>query len=297
MRALPSQIAVPRSSGAVTAEVKRLLRAAAIRDQLPTPRAQILACARLIEMGDLNLADYEESLTDKAAGFFHRAMNKVLGFLDRREKQFYIDPQLQDSRKLFVTYHEVIHHILPWQHFAYTEDDEITLSRDCSTIFESEANYGAADVLFQCERFETEARDFDISMPSAIYLADKYGASRHSSLRRFVERNNRPCLLLVLKPTSRVHADGNTSFFISYSIPSTAFTLQFGEPFAQPYINPDHELGQILNNGFQGEIGLSDVKGFARRCGVECFNNNYNVFVLIHPRDIGHARRTVLFRS
>ena len=248
-------------------------------------------------MGDLNLEDYEESLTEKASGFFHKAMNKVLGFLDRRAKQLYVDPQLHDSRKLFVTYHEVIHHITPWQHFAYTEDDHITLSRECSTLFESEANYGAADVLFQCERFETEARDFDISMPSALYLAQKYGASRQSSLRRFVERSNRPCLLLVLKATSRTHTDGSTSFFISYSIPSAAFALQFGEPFAQPYINPDHELGQILNNGFQGEIGLSDLKGFRRPCAVECFDNNYHVFVLIYPKGIAHSRRKVLFDS
>lgn len=273
------------------------MRAAEVRDQLPTPRAQILACTRLIEMGDLNLEDYEESLTEKASGFFHKAMNKVLGFLDRRAKQLYVDPQLHDSRKLFVTYHEVIHHITPWQHFAYTEDDHITLSRECSTLFESEANYGAADVLFQCERFETEARDFDISMPSALYLAQKYGASRQSSLRRFVERSNRPCLLLVLKATSRTHTDGSTSFFISYSIPSAAFALQFGEPFAQPYINPDHELGQILNNGFQGEIGLSDLKGFRRPCAVECFDNNYHVFVLIYPKGIAHSRRKVLFDS
>src|SRR5208282_1300762 len=171
MRTLPPQIAAPSSAEAITAEVRRLLRAAAVRDEIPTPKARILACARLIEMGDLDLADYEESLSDKAAGFFHRAMNKVLGFLDRRTKQIYVDPELQDSRKLFVTYHEVIHHITPWQHFAYTEDDDLTLSRECSNLFESEANYGAADVLFQCERFESEARDYDISMPSALLLA------------------------------------------------------------------------------------------------------------------------------
>jgi len=297
MKTLPPQIAVPSSSEALTAEVKRLLRAADVRDEVPTPKGRILACARLIEMGDLDLADYEQSLSERAAEFFHRAMSKVLGFLDRRAEQFYVDPELQDSRKLFVTYHEVIHHITPWQRFAYTEDDEETLSRECRSIFECEANYGSAEILFQCERFETEVRDYGISVPAALLLAEKYGASWHSALRRFVERNHRPCLLLVLKATSLVHADGDTSFRVCYPIPSAAFTLEFGQPFLQPFINPGDEMGQILNNGGSGEIRLSNLKGFCRTCRVETFSNNYRLFVLIYPVDVAHSRRTVAYRN
>ncbi|SRR6266404_1599857 len=293
----PPQLAVPASAGAVTAEVRRLLRAAGVKGQIPTPKSQVLACARLVETGELDLAEYEESLSEKAFGFFHKAMGKVLGFLDRRTEQIYVDPHLHDSRKTFVTYHEVIHRITPWQHISRTEDDDLTLSLDCSTLFESEANYGAAEILFQCDRFETEARDYGISIASALYLSQKYEASRHSSLRRFVERNHRPCLLLILKPTSRENADGRTSFFVSYSIPSTTFTLKFGDPFQQLFINPDHELGHILNNGRTGEIGITDLSGFCRSCAVECFSNNYHTFMLIHAKDIAPSRRTVLFRS
>jgi len=291
----PPKLAVPPSSEAVTAEVRKLLRAAEVGSQLPTPKARILACARLVETGELDLAEYEQSFSEKASGFFYKAMKKVLGFLDRRTKQIYVDPQLHDSRKRFVTFHEVIHRVVPWQHIERTEDDELTLNFSCNTLFESEANYGAAEILFQCDRFETEARDYGLSVASALHLSDKYEASCHASLRRFVERNHRPCLLLVLKPTSRANTGGKTSFFIHHSIPSPPFILQFGDPFSQPYINPDHELGQILNNGSQGEIGLSDLKGFCRPCVVECFSNQYTLFVMIHPKDISPSRRTVLF--
>ena len=293
----PPQLAVPRSAEAVTAEVQKLLRASGVRGQVPTPKSQILACTRLVETGELDLAEYEGSFSEKASDFFHKAMKKVLGFLDRRTEQIYVDSQLHDSRKTFVTYHEVIHRITPWQHITYTEDDHLTLSLECNTLFESEANYGAAEILFQCERFETEARDYEISVASALHLSEKYEASCHSSLRRFVERNHRPCLLLVLKTTNREHSNGSRSYFVSYSIPSALFTLQFGEPFRLQFINPDHELGQILNNGSCGEITLSDLKGFRRPCAVECFSNNYHSFVLIHPKDIAPSRRTVLFRG
>jgi IrrE N-terminal-like domain len=293
----PPQLAVPSSADAVTAEVRRLLRAAEVRSELPTPKARILACAQLIETGELDLAEYEQSISERTLNFFYRAMNKVRGLLDRRTRIIYVDPQLHDLRKTFVTYHEVVHRIVPWQHIEHTEDDDDTLSMSCETLFESEANYGAADILFQCDRFEVEARDLDLSVASALYLSGRYGASCHASLRRFVERNLRPCLLLVLKATSRINADGKTSFIISHSIPSPSFILEFGDPFSNLFVNPDHQLGGILNDGLQGEVDLSDVRGFCRRCTVECFSNQYSFFAMIYPTGLPPSRRRVVFRT
>ena len=142
---IPPKLAVHSSAEAVTAEVKKLLRAAGVGTQLPTPKAQILACTRLVETGELDLNEYEERFSEKARGFLHRAMENVWGFFDRRTERIYISPQLHDSKKVFVTYHEVIHSIAPWQRVIYTEDDELTLNLSCETLFESEANYGAAE--------------------------------------------------------------------------------------------------------------------------------------------------------
>ena len=109
----PPQLAVPSSATAVTEEVRRLLRDADVLGQIPTPKSQILACARLVETGELDLALYEESIPEKAIGLFYGAMNKVRGFFDRRSQQLYVDPTLYDPKKIFVTYHEVIHKITP----------------------------------------------------------------------------------------------------------------------------------------------------------------------------------------
>jgi hypothetical protein len=293
----PAQIAIPSSSAEVTAEIKRLLRAAEVLGKIPTPKDQILACAKLVETGDLDLREYDATFSERASGFFHKAWGKVLGFLDRRTQEIYVDPLLSDSRKIFVRYHEVVHRVLPWQNATYAEDDDATLSSNCSVLFESEANFGAADILFQCERFESEASDYELSIPSALYLSEKYAASYHASLRRFVERNHRPCLLLVLKPTSREHADGGTSFYICYPVPSPTFALNFGDPFTSPFINPEHTLGKILNDGRSGEIRLADLKGFQITCGVECFTNQYHTFLLISPKLQPAARRRVVLRE
>ena len=293
----PPKLAAPSSAEAVTAEVKRLLRAAEVGADLPTPKARILACARLVQTGELDLSEYEQSFSEKASRLFYKALGRVRGFLDRRTKQIYIDPQLHDSRKLFVTYHEVIHRVLPWQQIERTEDDDLSLNETCETVFESEANYGAAEILFQCDRFENEARDYGLSVASALYLSEKYEASCHASLRRFVERNHRPCLLPVMKPTNRENAGGKVSFYVSYSIASNPFVLQFGDPFSRPFINPEQELGKILNNGNRGEISLSDLRGFCRECEVECFTNQYRVFALICPKDTARARKEVHFQS
>jgi len=248
----------------------------------------------LVEIGDLDLAQYEESRAQKLSDFFYRTFRKIRGFLDRRTEEIYIDPQLKPTKKNFVTYHEVTHRILPWQRVQYTEDDELTLSSDCEIRFECEANYGAAELLFQCDRFETEARDFQLSLSSAQYLADNFDASYHASIRRFVERNHRPCALLMLKPTARINPSGETSFCVSHVVLSPTFVLRFGDPFGFTFVNPDDELGKILNSERNSEIALKDCKGFMTDCTVELFNNHYTRFALIFPKDIGNARRRVV---
>src|SRR5262249_40907613 len=102
---IPPQLAVPVSADSVTTEVRKLLRAAEVKGLIPTPKAQILACVRLVQRGELDLSEYKDSLTTKSADLFYRAMRKIRGLLDRRTKEFYVDPTLSNSKRNFVTYH------------------------------------------------------------------------------------------------------------------------------------------------------------------------------------------------
>jgi hypothetical protein len=47
--------------------------------------------------------------------------------------------------------------------------------------------------------------------------------------------------------------------------------LQFGVPFPTVFINPDDELGTIINSEADGEIGLLDIKGFRHPFTVDLF--------------------------
>ena len=290
----PPKLAIPDSAALVSDEIRKLLRAAEVGNRLPTPKADILQCTNLIETGALDLRDYKLSRTQRVSELFYRAMGKLHGLLDRRAKLIYIDPELHESKKNFVTYHEVTHKVLPWQNLQYTEDDDKSLSSECELQCECEANYGAAEILFQCDRFELEARDFELSTASAGFLAERFDASYHSSLRRFVERNHRPCALLVLKSTKLLNPSGLTSFRISQVVQSSAFTLKFGSPFKSLFINPEEDLGKILNSECTGEVKLKDEKSFSLECTVESFSNHYSRFALIYPKGTGGGRRKVV---
>lgn len=293
---LPARIAVPDSRDAITKEVKRLLRAADAYGRIPTPREDILNCAELVESGDLNLSDYEESFTRKAFGFLHKAVEKVLGFLDYRIDLVYVDPKIHPNKRNFVTYHEVSHKILEWQRVIYTEDDTGTLSPECHNIFEAEANFGAAELLFQCERFEELARDYNISVASTLELANRFEASAHATMRRFVERNLRPCMVLVLKPTSFEHESGLKSYVVCYSVASKPFWTKFGDPFSARFINPGNRLCEIVNTGFSGQILINDLNGKQHECNVDLFDNGHHTFALIFPPIKSPARIVVEFR-
>lgn len=295
MKRLPVQIETPASRREITAEVRKLLRAANVENTLPTPREVILSCARLVETGELDLETYRETPSQKAQGIFLNAMSKVLGFVDRRQEEIYVDPSLKPRQRNFITFHEVTHSILPWQHLVYAEDDEAIFRPDCSDIFESEANYGAAELLFQCERFEKEARDFNVTIASALHLADKYQASRHSSLRRFAERNIHPLLLLVLTKTRREHEDGLPSYYVASSFRSSSFITRFGDGISKQFLEPGDDLRKIISDGRSGEIVLPDLRGDLHDCIVEVFDNTYKKFALIFPKKLPRPRKVALF--
>lgn len=278
---LPAQIAVPDSRDAITRQVQQLLRAADVDGIIPTPRDAILRCARLVESGDLDLESYRQSFGKKASGFLHKAIGKVFGFLDFRQELIYVNPALHPNKRNFVMFHEVTHKILDWQRLIYTEEDHSTVIPECKDIFESEANFGAADIMFQGALFEKMAADYNVSVASVLDLANRFEASVHASMRRFVERHREPCAVLVVKPTRLEHENGYQSYVVCYPIASTAFLNLFGMPFSARFLNPGDQICDILNKETSGSIILKDIDGKRHECIVEPFNSGYSTFALL----------------
>lgn len=169
--------------------VDRLLRAADAYGRFPTPVKDIVAAAALTESDEYVL---EESLIAKAPahlrGLLRSAKQKIQGLVDRRERVVHVSPAIDnDGRRRFVMLHETTHDILPHQQDLLYADDNETLSPNTKRLFEREANQGAAELLFQRDRFARDAKDLEVSIGAVWELADRYGSSFHAALRRYAE--------------------------------------------------------------------------------------------------------------
>jgi hypothetical protein len=125
-------------------------------------------------------------------GILGSAKGKVHAVLDRRTREVHINPELDlVGQRAYKRLHETSHDLFTWQHVSDGKtgfaDDEMTLSPKTTILFEREANQGAAELLFQRERFADIAKDYAVSCAAVLELADMFGSSRHAAFRRYVE--------------------------------------------------------------------------------------------------------------
>lgn len=277
-----------------------ILKSSRSLDIFPTPVDRIVQYCELNIRTDIDLSVVHESYLHKAGDVLLKALEKVRGILDRRKKFIYLDQSMLPGRKNFVKLHEVGHEALPWQReiHAILEDDEESLSSHTNEEFEMEANYFASITLFQHDRFLREAAKFDLSIESAMQLAKQFGASVHSTLRRYVEKSPKNCALVVLEQ----HLDGGLlpicgkrDYFASQK-----FITSFGELDLPDIFDPGWEFaaGYLSKRKFlSGAFRMTTLNGEVT-FRYQLFNNSYNGFVLLIPDGEKQSARTkVIFRE
>jgi len=92
---------------------ERLLRAAGVREVLPTPLDTLYAAAS-VRSFNLNVHEPEGPLKralDKAGGALRKVIQKVRGITDLRERVVYIPLGDTKPRERFVRAHELAHNI------------------------------------------------------------------------------------------------------------------------------------------------------------------------------------------
>ncbi len=263
--------------------------------KFPTPVDQIVQYSELKINESDDITSIPKNYIGKTSEALKKALRKLNGVLDRKEKTIYINPNQVKSRKHFVKLHEVGHHALPWQQQMYEiiEDDDATLSQETDDDFEREANYFASSVLFQMDRFEEEMAKLPLEIGSPMQLAKQFGGSNHAALRRYVEYSNKRCALLVLqKPKDAIMRCEAKSYFQSKS-----FTKEFGRmkwpeklglewDFVQDYILRNkklHKTGTFkYNQDERGDLFFD----------YHFFDNSWNAFVLIMPTGEKQRSRT-----
>lgn len=272
----------------IKSHVRNLLNAAGVRNTLPTPKSDILKCAKLVECGLLDLEDYKDNWTQAQWRSIKKiltgSLDKVKGFLHFQSGLVYVDPQTHQASIPFITYHEVMHKILPSHKILQNPhyDTQYTLDPKFAQDLEREANIGASLIMFQVDRFANEAHDMPLSIESALSLAKRYGASCHASLRHYVEVSHHACVLLILKQLK----DINEGYELWYSVESVKFRGKFGA-MQWPTFYTDGEIFDFMSTSPAGisksTIVLVDQFGFDVQCTMEVFPTPYNTFMLCFP--------------
>jgi IrrE N-terminal-like domain len=285
------------SAGEIEKISRNLLLAAKVWGKRPTPVDELVQFADLqIEMG-VNLGEVEPGFISKNFQFLKQAMDKVLGIIDRRQKTIYLDHNQIPSRKNFVKLHEVGHDACYWQRQIGYSDDDKTLAHDAEEIFEREASFFASCTLFQHEIFDAEVAKLPLSISSAMHLGKMFGGSNHAAIRRYVEKSNKRCALLVLK---KPEVNGAYHVGVRDYFQSTAFSKAFGEmTWPEEKCGLEFVFVQEIkrNQRFHehGQIALQVASGEMVTFTYHFFNSSYNTFILLLPvGEINKSRITIL---
>ena len=290
MNQLPDDCSLtPVQLAKVRKEAERALREAGVMGVLPTPVDQILSVARVEEVKEDALnGHFLAKLRTKAGDQLKRALSKVLGVFDAVASLVFVDQLLAPIKKRFVTLHEAAHGFLPWQRTMYrvVEDCDKSLGPDAAALFDREANIFASEVLFQNDTFHNLAADEKFEIWTPIRLAKKFDASLYSSIRQYVSKNERCCVVLVLNPPELVEGVGFKAN-LRRVVSSNRFTKMFGDRRWAPFYTPDDQLGRLVPLGTRKssgkqEVVLTDRNGNRYNCIAESFTQTYQVFILIH---------------
>lgn len=282
----------PEQYKKVRAEALKALQRAGALGQFPTPVTTVLDVEKLVvveeDFRDKGLIAKFAKMRQKGGALLKRALDKVLGVFDARERFVFIDRTVHAVKQTFLKLHEAGHAILPWQRglYAVIEDCEKTLAPDVSDLFDREANVFATEVLFQLDKFAQEASDHDFGIKVPINLSKKYGASIYSSIRQYVSKNDKTCVVVVLNPP--ILSDGHGfAASVRRIVPSPAFQKKFAKTKWPNKVTPDDDLGALVPLGKRRMTGarsiqLLDSNGLGHECVAEAFTTTHQVFILIH---------------
>ena len=264
--------------------------------KFPTPVDQIVSYTELRIAKGVDLSKVDPGFFATNLHAFQRAVSKILGAIQVRERTIYLDLSQKLERQNFIKLHETGHDALPWQHDLYVHlDDEHTLDPDTDDLFERQASQFASATLFQLDRFEDEAAKLPLTIKAPLALAKIFGGSRHAALRRYVEKSSKRCALLVLHPATR---NGNYGAVVRNYFQSPSFTLEFGlldwplRCGMEFQFVKDARFGAKLHE--KGHIQLVTGSGASVALDYHYFNNTYCIFILLLPPGERIRSRTVI---
>ncbi|NQT38494.1 MAG: ImmA/IrrE family metallo-endopeptidase [Planctomycetes bacterium] len=233
--------------------------------------------------------DFNLELPDDAKATIGGAKPRALISFD--DRLVATDSGMREPRRRFSVLHEIGHFILPsHEHKLYVCDDK-GLSFATRLTLEREASEFAADLLFQGDRFALEANSQPVSASVVKVLAEKYRASFEAAARRLVEKNFKPCMLVVFKEgptTADVNIDKTPTWSVRYCIASAMFKTRYFEKVfgtvAPDVVVAVTQTGRDIADSCVSEVSIrSSVDSKATQFQAEFFSNTWNIFCLLTP--------------
>lgn len=291
------------SSGEIDRQVEHLLRKSGALRTFPTPIEDIIAAQHLnvSRPGDSPLAPgmiarAPAALREKLSGIPF----KVLAILDRRERVVHVNPETANTNhERFNKLHEVGHDLCPWQHLHYEIDGRSQLDPTTLELFEREANYAGARLLFQGNTFSQVVQSYETGMASVKLLADQFGSSIHAAFHQYVSTHLGCVAGYILRRSPTVDPlTGAIQFSIKLALVSPKFARTYVSLASNLSSSNYPDLksawdqlssGQDLG---RGEFRIHKCDETMEAVPFELFSNTYNLFMLINAE-----RRHLLARS
>jgi Zn-dependent peptidase ImmA (M78 family) len=274
----------------VKKHAKKLLHKADVIDQLPTPVDHILGTAKLFVNKEISLGKDEGFLSKlskkmgKVARPHIHGFKKLLGMLYVPSGEIYLDHSLHENKKKFIKLHETGHGFLPHQSkmYEFMEDGMLELDPEVKDLFEREANNFAVELLFQLDKFEKMAADYEITIKTPIDLSRKFGSSIYAGMRRYVQTHFAPLALAVYD----LPKDDKKFTLRRMPMYSESFIKKFGRVGFPNPCDEFSDLGSLIKFAklrTEHRCGLKDLNGDTHETAVHIFSNSYVNFIMLIP--------------
>lgn len=283
----------PGSTPSLAGLAERLLQQAGATDTLPTPVEELILAANVVTPEDPQpiLERFLARIPSAVHESFLAAWQKVRGVADLRERAIYIPAETNNGRRRFVQAHELGHQVIPWHRVnaAYRDDDQsLSLSAEAQELFDLEANFFAAEIIFQGRRFTRRVRDFRPSFDAVFKLADDHGASRHATLWRFVEEQDERLALLTYWPSRyTMDEEGNPVLRRGTGVGSPRFVERYQSLDVPAILAADHPWVVARDTGgpCDGDMLLTCDTAQVR-FQWQAWWNTYSLFVLLRRKPL-----------
>ena len=168
-------------------------------------------------------------------------------------------------------------------------DDDKSLTYDAEEIFDAEANFFSAEVIFQGSNFTRIVRDFTVGFDSIFHLAQMHGASRHATAWRYVEEQDEAVALLTYWPSKF-----NPGIFCRGKIvASPKFIRKFSLVDIPQQLTHDHAWTTAYDSSLvvRRDMISLDCDSGTFRFEWEAWWNNYVLFVILRRKPKLHLVR------